>query len=47
MGVYFEEYVHFALVTFFTTLTLDGKETIEIQKRTGENGQNKAYALMT
>ena len=46
MGVYFEEYVHFALVTFFTALTLDGKEIIEIQQRTGENGQNKTYALM-
>ena len=46
MGVYFEEYVHFALVTFFTALTLDGKEIIEIQQRTEENGQNKTYALM-
>ena len=46
MGMYFEEYVHFALVTFFTALTLDGKEIIELQTRTGKNGQNKAYALM-
>ena len=46
MGVYFEEYVHFSLITFFTALNLDGKEIIEIQTRTGKNGQNKAYALM-
>ena len=46
MGVYFEEYVHFALIKFFTALTLDGKEIIEIQTRTEKNGQNKAYALM-
>ena len=46
MGVYFEEYVHFALITFFTALTLDGKEIIEIQTMTEKIGQNKAYALM-
>ena len=44
--MYFEEYVHFALITFFTALTLDGKEIIEIQTRTGKNGQNEAYPLM-
>ena len=41
-----EEYVHFSLITFFTALNLGGKEIIEIQTRTGKNGQNKAYALM-
>jgi len=46
MGVYFEEYVHFALIKFFTALTLDGKEIIEIHTGTGKNGQNKAHALM-
>ena len=46
MGVYFEEYVHFVLIIFFTASTLDGKEIKEIQTRTGKNGQNKACALM-
>ena len=46
MEVYFEEYVHFSLIIFFTALNLGGKEIIEIQTRTGKNGQNKAYALM-
>ena len=43
MGVYFEEYVHFALITFFTALTLDGKEIIEIQ--TGQGKMNKTKLM--
>ena len=44
MGVYFEEYVHFTLIIFFTVLTLDGKEIIEIQTGQGKMDNTK---LMT
>ena len=44
MGVYFEEYVHFALIIFFAILTLDGNEIIEIQTGQGKMDNTK---LMT